>query len=245
MARNNGEACVQIFFIRNGKLIGREYFILEGTEDSADNEVMSEFIKQFYTEAASVPEQVMLPQEIEETKIIGEWLRSKRGGRKMEFFVPKEGQPQELVKMAAENATETLLRGLQTVDAGLQRGFVTVQAQGRLQVRVEGAPATLQTTEWQGIPRALQQGLKLVVGETYVFISSHMKARELIASGEIGRPLQIRERHGAWLNRQGGMAFALPADRTWRLTLMFVGLVAAVIYAFAVPALYMLYVSPG
>jgi len=108
MARNNGEACVQIFFIRNGKLIGREYFILEGTEDSADNEVMSEFIKQFYTEAASVPEQVMLPQEIEETKIIGEWLRSKRGGRKMEFFVPKEGQPQELVKMAAENATETL-----------------------------------------------------------------------------------------------------------------------------------------
>ncbi|MBI3175450.1 MAG: excinuclease ABC subunit UvrC [Chloroflexi bacterium] len=108
MARNNGEACVQIFFIRNGKLIGREYFILEGTEDSADNEVMSEFIKQFYTEAASVPEQVMLPQEIEETKIIGEWLRSKRGGKKMEFFVPKEGQPQELVKMAAENATETL-----------------------------------------------------------------------------------------------------------------------------------------
>lgn len=108
MARNNGEACVQIFFIRNGKLIGREYFILEGTEDSADQEVMSEFIKQFYTEAANIPEQVMLPQEIEETRIIGEWLRSKRGGRKMEFFVPREGQPQELVKMAAENATETL-----------------------------------------------------------------------------------------------------------------------------------------
>ncbi len=122
MARNNGEACVQIFFIRNGKLIGREYFILEGTEDSADNEVMSEFIKQFYTEAASVPEQVMLPQEIEETKIIGEWLRSKRGGRKMEFFVPKEGQPQELVKMAAENATETLsaLRAQWEADAHKQ-----------------------------------------------------------------------------------------------------------------------------
>ncbi|MBI5295401.1 MAG: excinuclease ABC subunit UvrC [Chloroflexi bacterium] len=108
MARNNGEACVQIFFIRNGKLIGREYFILEGTEDSADQEVMSEFIKQFYTEAANIPEQVMLPQEIEEAKIIGEWLRSRRGGKKMEFFVPKDGQPQELVKMAAENATETL-----------------------------------------------------------------------------------------------------------------------------------------
>jgi excinuclease ABC subunit C len=108
MARADGEACVQIFFIRNGKLIGREYFILEGTEDTADNEVMSEFVKQFYTEAATIPPQVMLPQEIEEAKIIGQWLRSKRGGEKVELVVPKEGQPQELVQMAAENASETL-----------------------------------------------------------------------------------------------------------------------------------------
>ncbi len=108
MARSDGEACVQIFFIRGGKLIGREYFILEGTEDAADAEVMEQFITQFYTEAATIPQQVMLPNEIEEAKIIGEWLRSKRGGEKTEFFVPKEGQPHELVKMAAENATETL-----------------------------------------------------------------------------------------------------------------------------------------
>jgi len=108
MARSDGEACVQIFFIRGGKLIGREYFILEGTEDAADNEVMEQFITQFYTEAATVPQQVMLPQELEEAQIISQWLRSKRGGEKVEFFVPKEGQPQELVQMATENATETL-----------------------------------------------------------------------------------------------------------------------------------------
>ncbi|HVN16521.1 MAG TPA: excinuclease ABC subunit UvrC [Anaerolineales bacterium] len=108
MARSDGEACVQIFFIRGGKLIGREYFILEGTEDTADNEVMSQFVKQFYTEAANLPQQVMLPEELEEAKIISQWLRSRHGGEKVEFFVPKEGQPQELVKMAAENATETL-----------------------------------------------------------------------------------------------------------------------------------------
>ncbi|HUG34824.1 MAG TPA: excinuclease ABC subunit UvrC [Anaerolineales bacterium] len=108
MARSDGEACVQVFFIRGGKLIGREYFILEGTEDAADAEVMEQFITQFYTEAANIPQQVMLPHEIEEAKIIGEWMRSKRGGKKMEFLVPKEGQPRELVKMAAENATETL-----------------------------------------------------------------------------------------------------------------------------------------
>jgi excinuclease ABC subunit C len=108
MARSDGEACVQIFFIRGGKLIGREYFILEGTEDAADSEIMEQFVTQFYTEAATIPPQVMMPQEIEEANIIGQWLRSKRGGEKVEFLVPKDGQPHELVQMAAENATETL-----------------------------------------------------------------------------------------------------------------------------------------
>ncbi|GAB1471288.1 excinuclease ABC subunit UvrC [Chloroflexota bacterium] len=108
MAREDGEACVQIFFIRGGKLIGREYFILEGTEDTTDNEVVAQFVKQFYTEAATIPEQVMLPQEIEERIIIAQWLRSKRGGKKVELMVPKEGQQKELVQMASENATETL-----------------------------------------------------------------------------------------------------------------------------------------
>jgi excinuclease ABC subunit C len=122
MARTDGEACVQIFFIRGGKLIGREYFILEGTEDTADTEVMSEFVKQFYTEAATIPEQVMLPQEIEERIIISQWLRSKRGGKKVELFVPKEGQPHDLVQMAAENASETLqaLRAQWQADAHKQ-----------------------------------------------------------------------------------------------------------------------------
>jgi excinuclease ABC subunit C len=132
MARTDGEACVQIFFIRGGKLIGREYFILEGTEDTADQQVMSEFIKQFYTEAANIPEQVMIPEEIEieEAKIIGQWLRSKHGGRKVELFVPKDGQPHELVEMAAENASETLqaLRAQWQADAHKQE-----QALGELQ----------------------------------------------------------------------------------------------------------------
>ncbi len=108
MAREQNEACVQIFFIRGGKLIGRESFVLEGTEDSADNEVMAEFIKQFYTEAAVIPQQVLLPQEVEEAQIIGQWLRSRRGGGKTEMVVPHRGQSRDLVKMAAENAAETL-----------------------------------------------------------------------------------------------------------------------------------------
>jgi len=132
MARTDGEACVQIFFIRGGKLIGREYFILEGAEDTADQEVMTEFVKQFYTEAANIPEQVMIPEEIkmEEASIISQWLKSKRGGHKVELFAPKDGQPHDLVRMAAENASETLqaLRAQWQADAHKQE-----QALGELQ----------------------------------------------------------------------------------------------------------------
>ena len=108
MARTNGEACVQIFFIRGGKLIGREYFILEGAQDEADGEVVAEFIKQFYMEAAFVPPQVLLPNEVEEARVIQEWLHTSRSGQKVELLVPHSGTGQELVEMATENAVETL-----------------------------------------------------------------------------------------------------------------------------------------
>jgi excinuclease ABC subunit C len=108
MARSNGEACVQVFFIRGGKLIGRDYFLLEGTAEEPDADVMAEFIKQFYDQAPSVPPQVLLPQEIEEAQIIRQWLSQKRSGQKVEILVPRQGQQQELVQMAAENAVETL-----------------------------------------------------------------------------------------------------------------------------------------
>ncbi len=109
MARSNGEACVQIFFIRSGKLIGREYFILEGTEDEANSEVIGEFIKQFYSEAANVPPELVLPEQVEEAQIIREWLNTRRTGPKVEFKIPHAGGSQaDLLQMATENATETL-----------------------------------------------------------------------------------------------------------------------------------------
>ncbi len=113
VARSNGEACVQVFFIRNGKLLGREYFILEGTEEEKDTEVMAQFIKQFYSEAAFIPGQVLLPAEVEESVIIQQWLRNQNKGSAVQLLVPSEGTRQELVEMAAENATETL-RALRT-----------------------------------------------------------------------------------------------------------------------------------
>lgn len=107
-ARDKDDACVQVFFIRGGKLIGREYFVVEGTLQAEDREVVEGFVKQFYTEAAYVPDRVLLPTEIEEARIIEAWLDQRRGGQKMRLIVPRSGQKKELVAMAAENAAETL-----------------------------------------------------------------------------------------------------------------------------------------
>lgn len=108
LARSNSDACVQVFFIRGGKLIGRDYFMLEGTEDAADADVMAEFLKRFYDQAPKVPSQVLLPHEVDEAKIIKQWLKSKRTDQKIEIRVPRRGKERELINMAAENAVETL-----------------------------------------------------------------------------------------------------------------------------------------
>ena len=108
MARADGEACVQVFFIRSGKLIGREYFVLEGTEEEDDDAVLSEFVKQFYSQAAFVPQKVLLPTELEEAQIINTWLNSRKSGEKVEITVPHQELNKELVEMATENAVETL-----------------------------------------------------------------------------------------------------------------------------------------
>jgi excinuclease ABC subunit C len=101
---------VQIFLIRQGKLIGREYFVLEGTEDEDTRQVMAEFLTQFYDDAAYIPPEVVMPVEIEaqEAGIIAQFLKQKRGAQ-VTLNVPKEGPTADLVKLAADNALETLL----------------------------------------------------------------------------------------------------------------------------------------
>ena len=106
-ARSETDACVQVFFIRSGKLVGRDYFVLEGTADEADGEIMTSFLKQFYDKATSIPPQILLPEDVDELMIIRDWLKSKRGA-KVTMKVPRRGKQKELLEMAAQNATETL-----------------------------------------------------------------------------------------------------------------------------------------
>ena len=106
-ARANGQACVQVFFVRAGKLMGREYFVLTGALDKDAREIMTSFVKQFYDKAAYVPPLVLLQHEVDEAPVIERWLRQKRG-TKVTLRTPHRGRGRKLVEMAAENAVETL-----------------------------------------------------------------------------------------------------------------------------------------
>ncbi len=103
-----GEACVQVFFIRRGKLIGRESFVLEGVETDTNGELIGAFVKQFYDEAAFVPPSIVLQKDLDERTIIEQWLRGRRGGEKVALTVPSEGPKHELLQLATENAAATL-----------------------------------------------------------------------------------------------------------------------------------------
>jgi len=106
-AREDGDTCVQVFFIRSGKLIGRENYLLDGVEDDAPAQIMASFVKQFYGEAAYIPPQIVLSQGLDESLIVESWLRSKRGN-KVVLRVPRRGEQRDLVELAAKNAAETL-----------------------------------------------------------------------------------------------------------------------------------------
>lgn len=106
-ARSEGEACVQIFFIRGGKLLGSEHYMLEGTADSTPGEILEGFMTQFYDDASYVPANVLLQNEVSDGEIIQAWLRERRG-KKVSISVPRRGEKRDLVEMAARNAAETL-----------------------------------------------------------------------------------------------------------------------------------------
>lgn len=108
IARDHGDAVVQILFIRNGKLIGSASHTLEGTDGEADGDVLTAFMQRFYSDSAEVPPEVVIPQNIEEARIIESWLRDKRSGKRVTITVPQRGSKRGLIDIAKENAQETL-----------------------------------------------------------------------------------------------------------------------------------------
>ena len=108
LVNEDGNSAVQMFFIRAGKLIGQEHFLLDGadTEDKLED-ATAEFVKQYYQEASYVPREIILPAHVEETVIIEQWLRQKKGA-KVTLTVPERGEKKHLLDMAVTNAKQAL-----------------------------------------------------------------------------------------------------------------------------------------
>ena len=103
MAADDTDAVVQVFFVRNGKLIGRDHFHLHvGTEDK-ETEILTEFVKQFYSGTPFIPREIMLQSPVEDMEILEQWLTKKRGKR-VYLRVPQKGMKEKLVDLAAKNA---------------------------------------------------------------------------------------------------------------------------------------------
>lgn len=109
IAREEGEACLQLFVIRNGKMIGREHFIVEGARDVTDAEVLGSFLPQYYAATERPPREVVLPFAPSEADALAAFLADRRGSR-VALTVPERGDKRRLVGLATQNAVEALSR---------------------------------------------------------------------------------------------------------------------------------------
>ncbi len=103
LARDENDAVVQVFFVRGGKLIGREHFIMTRTQDCTQAQVLLDFVKQFYAGTPFIPKELMLQHEIEDIPVLEQWLSARKGSR-VYIRVPKKGTKEKLVELAATNA---------------------------------------------------------------------------------------------------------------------------------------------
>ena len=161
MASLDNTACIQVFFIRGGKLTGREYFLVEDTDQTADQDLLSEAIKQFYDQAPSIPPEILLPREVEEARIIRQWLKSQRGGKKVELIVPRRAEKKKLVDMAVENAA-AMLTALKTREKSEQDRAESALDDLQNQLKLNSPPMRIECYDISNIGGTAQVGSMVV-----------------------------------------------------------------------------------
>jgi excinuclease ABC subunit C len=109
VAREGGQACLQVFFIRGGRLARRDPYFMVNAEGETDRDVLTAFVKQFYSQASEVPDELVLPEAPDEADAIRDWLKHTRG-RAIRLSVPRRGEKRRMVELACKNATEALER---------------------------------------------------------------------------------------------------------------------------------------
>ena len=173
MARNDLGAMIQIFFVRNGKLLGRENYPLHASKDDSDEEVFSSFMKQFYTAQESVPHIIYTDTGFEDKTLLEDLLTEKHG-YKVRFHVPQAGKSLALMKLVRRNAEEALAKRLVSNDIA--------------RARTEGALLDLQQ----------YLGLKRLPNRIECYDISNIQGSDSVASMVVfvaGKPLKSQYRH--------------------------------------------------
>lgn len=142
LARSAAGICAQVFFIRSGKMVGRDHYMLKGGEDESDQNILAAFVKQYYSQAAFIPREILLPFELEEQHLLAEWLSSAKGGR-VQVETPKRGTKKDLVNMAAGNAATVLEEQAARLEADTDKTLGAAAELGRYL----GLPATPERIE--------------------------------------------------------------------------------------------------
>ncbi len=107
IAVEDDKACLQVMIIRQGRLMGQEYFMMQGVADEQPGEIISAFIKQYYLDQQILPREILLEEELDEPETIGDWLREV-AGRKVVLIVPQRGLKKQFIELARKNAQENL-----------------------------------------------------------------------------------------------------------------------------------------
>jgi excinuclease ABC subunit C len=170
IARADDEACVQVFFVRGTKVIGRDHFVLQGTRDETDAKVLGSFLQQFYESAVYVPHDILLPTQPEDAELIQGWLTDKRG-KTVYVATPERGEKKQLVALANENARETLamLRVKWLADKG-KTGAALEELRDELDL--PGSPRRIECYDISHIQGTNQ------VASMVVFVDGHPKPAE-------------------------------------------------------------------
>lgn len=108
VAKSEFEVCIEIFFVRGSKMIGREHYFFPELKDMEDKEILGGFVKQYYLDKENIPNKIMLREELEDKEAIQKWLTEKSDNRKVELISPKKGEKLRFVEMAENNSRVTL-----------------------------------------------------------------------------------------------------------------------------------------
>ena len=169
LARSDLGVCIELFFVRGGKLLGRDHFLLDGSEEESDSAVLTAFLQQYYHRATFVPREILLPVAIDasESELLTSWLVEKKGGGKILLHTPQRGTKRDLVVMANGNAEK----------------FLNDEATRREQSDAQTLGAVRELGEYLGLPKPPRR--------MECFDISHIQGSETVASMvvfEDGRP---------------------------------------------------------